>query len=137
MAKGKYRRRREEKTENVAPVMEYRPEEDNLTDLDFKRQAAENAAGREETTYGPMGPVWRFLKWYDKKKGRHTFRKSTYLWLMLFLGWMGGHRYYQGRRVLGLLYTLFCWTGVPLILCITDFMEVFPLKADENGKVTL
>ncbi|MGI5893854.1 MAG: TM2 domain-containing protein [Candidatus Merdivicinus sp.] len=144
MAKGKYQKRREEaqqqskiREEKMAPVIEYQPSNENLTDLDFQRQAAQNAAGQEESTYGVWGPIWKFMKWCDSKKGHHTFKKSTYLWLMLFLGWMGGHRYYQGRRILGLLYTVFCWTGVPFILCITDFMEVFPLKADENGKVTL
>ena len=52
-------------------------------------------------------------------------------------GFAGGHRYYQGRWGLGLLYTLFCWTGVPLALCVTDFMEVMPIAADEDGMVVL
>ena len=73
----------------------------------------------------------------DASKGKHRFNKKTYLWLMLFLGWLGGHRYYQGRWKLGLLYTLFCWTGIPLALCVTDFMEVVPIKADTEGCVVL
>ena len=156
MAKGKYRAKKKngaadtagttvqkEDTEAAgesraqAPVIEYRKDAESLTDLDFEYQAALNAAGREEKVYGVWGPVWKLLKWYDSKKGRHTFKKRTYLWLMLFLGWMGGHRYYQGRKVLALFYTLFFWTGIPFILCVTDFMEVIPLKTDENGMVTL
>lgn len=108
-----------------------------LVELDFADQAARNAAGKEENTYGIWGPIWKFLKWYDVKKGIHTFKKKNYLLLMLFLGWMGGHRYYQGRRLLGLFYTAFCWTGIPLILCVTDFMEILPRKADAEGMVTL
>lgn len=57
--------------------------------------------------------------------------------LMLFTGWCGGHRWYQGRRVLALLEPLFCWTGIPLILLVTDFMEVFPVQADEEGHITM
>ena len=56
---------------------------------------------------------------------------------MLFTGFAGGHRYYQGRWGLGLLYTAFFWTGIPLALCITDFMEVMPVKADEEGFIVL
>ena len=147
MAKGKYRDKREraaEATEKTqpeevacAPVMEMPKDDLNLTNLDFEYQAALNAAGKKEKIYGVWGPIWRVLEWYNQKKGSHTFKKRTYLWLMLFLGWMGGHRYYQGRRILGAFYTAFFWTGVPLIMCVTDFMEVMPLKADENGFVTL
>lgn len=127
--------------EPTAPVVERDPENisdaERLTDLDFEYQAALNAAGKEEKTYGIWGPIWRFAKWRDSKKVPHTIKKSTCLWLMLFTGWMGGHRYYQGRRISGLLYTAFCWTGVPLILCVTDLMEIIPIKPDENGMITL
>ncbi len=126
---------------NTAPVMED-PHGDaleakKLMELDYEKQAAERAAGKEEQTYGVWGPLWRFLKWKESLKGKHRFKKKVYLWLMLFLGWAGGHRYYQGRKGLGLLYTLFCWTGIPLVLCVTDFMEVVPIKADEEGYVVL
>lgn len=126
---------------NEAIVME-RPEPDSraarsaeLTQLDFEYQAALGASGREEKTYGVWGLVWKFLKWKESKRVSHTFHKRTCLWLMLFTGWMGGHRYYQGKRVMDLLYTLFFWTGVPLALCLTDFLEVIPCKADENGLI--
>lgn len=145
MAKGKYSRKAKQVPTNVQnqPRQEAASEsrEDNsvgdLVALDFQRQAAQCATGQEEAVYGLWGPVWKLLRWYDSKKGRHTFKKRVYLWLMLFLGWMGGHRYYQGRWKLGLLYTLFCWTGVPLVLCVTDFMEVVPLQKDQSGNVTL
>ncbi len=109
----------------------------NLTELDFQDQAARKESGMEEKTYGFLGPVWRFLRYIDSFRGKYRFKKKTYLWLMLFLGWAGGHRYYQGRWKLGLLYTAFCWTGVPLALCITDFMEAFPVKEDSEGCIVL
>lgn len=143
MARGKYRRKREMQAAQETQVLGQQEELDpikgaaQLADLDFAEQAARNAAGQEEKTYGIWGPIWRFTEWYHQKKGVHTFHKRTYLWLMLFLGWMGGHRYYQGRRILGAISTIFFWTGIPLMLCVTDFMEVLPLKADENGRVTL
>lgn len=110
---------------------------DNLVDSDFELQAAQHAAGIKENTYGVWGPIWKLICWYDSKRTEHRFKKKTYLWLMLFTGWAGGHRWYQGRCWLGLLETLFFWTGLPTILLATDFMEVMPIKADENGYIVM
>lgn len=146
MAKGKYKNKRSaaeksQKSEETAPVMTreemFGNEEKSLTDLDYELQAAQRAAGMKENTYGVWGPIWRLMQWHDSKKVPHTFKRKTYLLLMLFTGWFGGHRWYQGRRILALLETLFFWTGIPLIMLVTDFMEVFPVKADENGYITM
>ena len=123
-----------------APVMnrdDLNPDDISLIDLDFERQAAENAAGREESTYGLWKYVWRFTQWKDKHQKPHTFKKKTYMWLMLFTGWAGGHRWYQGRYILAALSTLLFWTGIPVLLLVTDFMEVYPIKPDENGYITM
>ena len=129
------------KREPTAPVMEDLPGEktqaQRLAELDYEAQAAQIGAGQAERTYGAWGPLWRLARRLEGFKGKHRFRKKTYLWLMLFTGWLGGHRYYQGRWKLALLYTAFCWTGIPLALCVTDFMEVMPLPADGDGCVVL
>ncbi|MDI2112362.1 NINE protein [Commensalibacter sp. TBRC 10068] len=33
-----------------------------------------------------------------------------------FLGGLGIHKFYLGQVGLGILYLLFCWTGIPLIV---------------------
>ena len=150
MAKGKYKKKNQTsadsgaaapKKEAQAPVMPRSESgklaEKSLIDLDFERQAAENASGREETTYGVWRYVYKVNQFINRYKKPHTFKKKTYLWLMLFTGVFGGHRWYQGRYILAALSTLFFWTGVPTILMVTDFMEVFPIKADENGYITM
>ncbi len=136
MAKGKYKRKNEAagKAEGTAPVMAKEDMVDDrqtLADLDYELQAAQRAAGMRENTYGVWGPIWKLMTWYDSRRIPHTFKRRTYLWLMLFTGW------YQGRRILALCETLFFWTGIPLILLVTDFMEVFPIKADEKGYITM
>lgn len=160
MAKGKYRNKRlaaeqaaQEPQQTAAQPPEDSPEDgaptpitDNSTEaeklkrlieLDFEKQAAQGAAGQEEKTYGIWGPIWRLMEWYNKRRVPHTFKKKTYLWLMLFTGWFGGHRWYQGRRWLGLIETCIFWTGVPVIMLVTDFMEVWPIQADEQGFITM
>ena len=127
--------------ERLAPVMEPPSEEqsqaEKLAKLDYELQAEKIKAGEKENTYGIWGPIWKVLRYFDSFKGKHRFKKKTYLLFMLFTGFIGGHRYYQGRWKLGLIYTLFFWTGVPLALCITDAMEALPIQADEEGYIVL
>lgn len=108
-----------------------------LVQADFEKQAAENEAQQEEEVYGFWGKVYHFYNWYHNKSHGFRFKKKTYLWLLFLTGWLGGHRWYQGRRILGAIETAFFWTGIPFILCAIDFMEVVPLKPDENGYVVL
>lgn len=40
--------------------------------------------------------------------------------LAFFLGWIGGHKFYLGRIGQGLVYVLFCWTGIPFIVGLIE-----------------
>ena len=42
--------------------------------------------------------------------------------LALFLGGFGGHRFYMGQIVSGVIYALFFWTFIPAIIA---FVEMF------------
>jgi TM2 domain-containing membrane protein YozV len=42
--------------------------------------------------------------------------------LALFLGTFGAHQFYLRRPGLGILYIIFCWTGIPTIV---SFVECF------------
>lgn len=44
--------------------------------------------------------------------------------LALFLGGLGVHQFYLGNSKRGILYLLFCWTFIPLILSIFDFLSL-------------
>ncbi|MGN0983305.1 MAG: NINE protein [Gemmiger sp.] len=146
MAKGKYRDKRsrasqpEEKTtwvvdEELLTHQKGTPLE--LADLDFEKQAARAAAGQEEEVYGFWGKIYKLQQAVEKRVPHSTVRKKTYLLLLVLLGWMGGHRYYERRWVLGAVYTAFFWTGIPLAMCLIDAMIVIPKKADENGMIRM
>lgn len=49
-------------------------------------------------------------------------KKSAIYLLLLFFGGIGAHHYYMGNFVLGIIYTIFCWTFIPMIL---SFVELF------------
>jgi len=36
--------------------------------------------------------------------------------LGIFLGAIGAHKFYLGQPVMGVLYVLFCWTGIPFLV---------------------
>lgn len=133
---------REEKTTWVFDDRDIKGGEDEVTpgrmiDAYFERQAAEDAAGKSETTYGFWGKLYRILDYTSKKTPHARVKKSTYLILLVFLGWMGGHRYYEKRYYVGLLYTLFCWSGIPFVMCVIDAMIVIPKKPGEDGLIQM
>lgn len=107
----------------------------DLTSLDFEYQAALENVGKDRV-YGFWGFLWKLSEHSRATKKACSFRKKTYLLLLLLTGWFGGHRYYEKRWGLGLLYTAFFWTGIPLAMCIIDAMIVIPMKADCNGRIT-
>lgn len=108
-----------------------------LLQADFAKQAAQQEAGVEEEVYGFWGVVWKIYMWYHNKTHGFRFKKKTYMWLLFLTGWCGGHRIYQGRWILGAISVLTCWTCFPLVLCVQDFMEVYPIKPDEDGYIVI
>ena len=46
--------------------------------------------------------------------------KTTAVLLALFLGGIGGHKFYLDRPSQGILYLLFCWTFIPAIIALLE-----------------
>lgn len=51
--------------------------------------------------------------------------------LAFFLGGIGVHRFYLGQTGKGILYLVFCWTFIPYIISIVDFV-LFLTMSDED-----
>ena len=51
--------------------------------------------------------------------------------LAIFLGGIGVHKFYMGETGMGILYLVFCWTGIPAII---GFIEgiIYLCSNDEN-----
>lgn len=68
-------------------------------------------------------------RWVNRKK---------YVKLALTCGWLcGSHRFYAGQRLLGGLYLLFFWTGIPMAMTMVDLMIALPKVPDEDGMIEL
>ena len=63
--------------------------------------------------------------------------KVTYCLLAFFIGGLGIHKFYAGKTGSGILFILFCWTGIPAIIAFIDFIIAICKKADENGNILI
>jgi len=68
----------------------------------------------------------------ENKYGKHN--KIAAALFAFFLGGIGAHKFYLGSAGLGIVYLLFCWTGIPSLI---GFIEgiVYLTMSDEEFKV--
>lgn len=76
---------------------------------------------------------------FDRRDAREQVKvnKKKDLLLCIFLGWAGGHRFYQKQYLLGFLYLAVCWSGYSVAMSIIDLLIIFPKEADENGDILM
>ncbi len=103
--------------------------EDELYDV-------QKAAGQEKELTGLKKLIDRYFIWQEERQ-LHQVDKKRYLLLSVFLGWMGIHRFYERRWMLGIFYLSLCWTGFPIALAFVDILIAIPKQADENGCISI
>ena len=69
--------------------------------------------------------------------GRHKVNKIAYVLLTFLLGGIGIHKFYSGHIFLGILYLLFCWTGIPSLIAFIEFIIAICKSADENVEISV
>lgn len=74
----------------------------------------------------------------QRQGGPRTVERRKYIMLALCCGWLcGAHRFYAGQKILGVLYLLLCWTGIPFAMTLIDLMIVLPMQPDEEGMIQI
>lgn len=75
----------------------------------------------------------------DKHESKKTIKiaknKPLAIFLAVFIGIFGGHHFYLGDHVKGVLYLLFFWTNIPLILTIFDILYLLRMPSAEFNKI--
>jgi TM2 domain-containing membrane protein YozV len=51
--------------------------------------------------------------------------------LAILVGGIGVHKFYLGKTVLGIVYLLFCWTGIPSVIGLIEGI-LYLTKTDEE-----
>ena len=59
--------------------------------------------------------------------------KGIYIMLCLFLGTVGIHKFYAGKWGQGILYALFCWTGLSVVCALIDLIIAVFKSTDDQG----
>ena len=57
------------------------------------------------------------------------------LFLCIFLGFLGAHKFYAGKVAAGILYLLFFWTCIPAIIAFIEFILALCKTEDSNGNI--
>lgn len=61
--------------------------------------------------------------------------KTTAALLAFFLGGFGIHKFYLGNTGTGIVYLIFCWTGIPAIIAFVEFILLLVMSDTEfNAK---
>ncbi len=61
-------------------------------------------------------------------------RTNAILWCF-FLGAFGAHKFYLGQSGWGIVYLLFCWTGIPSLAAFIEFIMLLVMAdAEINHK---
>ena len=69
--------------------------------------------------------------------GGTVVNKWAYCLLALFLGGVGGHKFYAGRVGAGICYLLFCWTTIPAIIAFVELIIALSKHADPSGNIVV
>lgn len=69
------------------------------------------------------------------KETSKKVNKVVYAILTILLGTFGINKFYAGKIRAGILSIVFCWTLIPTLLSIAEFITVLTEKADKEGKI--
>jgi TM2 domain-containing membrane protein YozV len=67
--------------------------------------------------------------------GRLHKSETTALFLTLFLGGIGAHRFYLRQKGLGILYAVFCWTLIPAVAALCELFVISRRVRQYNERV--
>lgn len=68
------------------------------------------------------------------KQQVYTKSKVTAVLLCFFFGFMGIHRFYLGRPFSGVMYILFCWTGINFFVAFIEFIILMCTSEQEINR---
>jgi len=119
-------------------------EREALQEVSFEEYLAAKGELEElEQKYGLAPEEGKISKaistFFDRREAKEKVKvnKKKDLLLCIFLGWAGGHRFYQKQYLLGFLYLAFCWSGYSMAMSIIDLLIIFPMEKDENGDILI
>jgi len=101
--------------------------------MELEKLRKENNIPTPKSEEGPVSQM--ITRHFERKENRPKARvnRKTYLLLAVFLGWMGGHRFYSRQWIIGIIYAALFWTGIPIAMTLIDLLIAIPIPKDEEG----
>lgn len=63
--------------------------------------------------------------------GRRGRSRTAAILLCFFLGGIGVHKFYLGQWGWGLIYFLFCWTFIPSVVALIEFIILLVMSEED------
>ncbi len=107
---------------------------------DLARAEDELVKLQEETGEIKRGFLFNLIDGYFTKseaRQKHLVNRKKYLVLSILTGVVGGHRFYEKRYTLAVIYLLLCWTGISIAMSFIDWMIAVPIAPDEDGNILI
>lgn len=122
----------------VTPVEERPVEKEESTSSNYSKNdginiVVNNASNNQGTKNSEPNPN---LYVPNPTTGK-VVNKLTYCLLAFFLGGIGIHKFYGGKTGTGILFLLFCWTGIPAVIALIDLIIGICKPADSQGNIVV
>lgn len=66
-----------------------------------------------------------------------AINKFIYAFCAIFFGSLGVHKFIAGKIGLGILYLVFCWTGIPAIVGVVEGIISLFKPSDASGNIVV
>lgn len=100
-----------------------------------KKKSAKTGAKKAITKAEVKKTAEKVIKKVTKKEEKRV-NKVIYAVLTILFGSIGVNKFYAGKIKSGIIRLVFCWTLVPAILSIVEFITVLTEKADNDGMIS-
>ena len=75
-------------------------------------------------------------KAFDRKEAAEEKSRVAAGVLALFVGGLGIHKFYMRKPLMGIVYILFCWTGIPSLVSFVEGI-IYLLESDERFRLRI
>lgn len=99
------------------------------------KKEVKKPATKQESKKSSVKKVATKASLNKEDKSVKKVNKTIYAVLTILLGTLGINKFYADKIKAGILSIVFCWTLIPTILSIAEFITILTEKSDKEGKI--
>lgn len=106
-----------------------------VKDSNKKKSSAKKVSTKKTTKEATKSTTVKTVRKSASKERK--VNKVVYAILTILFGTIGINKFYAGKVRAGILSIIFCWTLIPTVLSIAEFITILTEKADKDGKIAV